>query len=75
MHYVAIDLHKRYSVRSALNEQGQPTREGRVDGNHAAGFAQFIHGLEGPCKVEENRDAVFVVLAIGRKATKRNQPM
>jgi transposase len=51
MHYVAIDLHKRYSVLSALNEQGQRTREGRVDGNRAAGFAEFIHGLGEPCKI------------------------
>jgi transposase len=51
MHYVAIDLHKRYSVVSALNEQGQRVREGRIDGNRAAGFAQFIHGLGEPCKV------------------------
>jgi transposase len=51
MHYVAIDLHKRYSVVSALNEQGQRAREARIDGNSAAGFAQFIHGLGGPSKV------------------------
>jgi len=51
MHYVAIDLHKRYSVCSALNEQGQRTREARIDGNSAAGFAQFFHGLGGPSQV------------------------
>jgi len=51
MNYVAIDLHKRYSVASALNEQGQRTREARIDGNSAAGFAQFFHGLGGPSKV------------------------
>jgi len=51
MHYVAIDLHKRYSVASALNEQGQRTREARIEGNSAAGFAQFFHGLGGPSKV------------------------
>lgn len=41
MQYVAIDLHKRHSVLSALNEQGQRTREARIDGNSAAGFTQF----------------------------------
>ena len=51
MQYVAIDLHKRYSVVSALNEQGQRTREARIDGNSAAGFAQFFHGLGGPSQV------------------------
>ena len=38
MQYVAIDLHKRYRVVSALNEQGRRTREARIDGNSAAGF-------------------------------------
>ena len=51
MQYVAIDLHKRYSVLSALNEQGQRTREGRIDGNSAAGFAQFFKSLGEPSKV------------------------
>ncbi len=40
-----LDLHKRYSVVSALNEQGQRTREARIDGNSAVGFAQFFKGL------------------------------
>ena len=51
MQYVAIDLHKRYSVVSALNEQGQRTREARIDGNSAAGFAQFFKSLEDRSKV------------------------
>ena len=51
MHYVAIDLHKRYSVCSALNEQGQRTGEARIDGNRAAGFAQYFRGLGGPSQV------------------------
>lgn len=45
MHYVAIDLHKRYSVISALNEQGQRMREARIEGNSAAGFAQYFKSL------------------------------
>jgi hypothetical protein len=44
MQYVAIDLPKRYSVMSALNEQGQRTREAQIDGNSALGFAQFFKG-------------------------------
>jgi transposase len=51
MQYVAIDLHKRYSVASALNEQGQRTREARIEGNSAAGFAQFFKGLGDRSKV------------------------
>jgi len=51
MNYVAIDLHKRYSVVSALNEQGQRMREARIDGNSAAGFAQYFKGLGGPSQV------------------------
>jgi transposase len=51
MQYVAIDLHKRYSVVSALNEQGQRTREARIEGNSAAGFAQYFKGLGEPSKV------------------------
>ena len=51
MQYVAIDLHKRYSVVSALNEQGQRTREARIEGNSAAGFAQFFKSLDDRSKV------------------------
>jgi len=51
MQYVAIDLHKRYSVASALNEQGQRTREARIEGNSAVGFAQYFKSLGEPSKV------------------------
>lgn len=51
MHYVGIDYHKRYSVCSATDERGQPVRERRINGNSAAGFAQFFSELGGPAKV------------------------
>jgi transposase len=51
MNSVAIDLHKRYSLASALNEQGQRTREAKIDGNSEAGFAAYFKSLGGPSKV------------------------
>lgn len=51
MHYVAIDLHKRYSVVSALTEQGRRTHEARIEGNSEAGFAGYFNSLGGPSKV------------------------
>jgi transposase len=50
MNYVGIDVHKRYSVLCALDEQGRKLKEARIEGNCACGFAQFFKGLEGPSK-------------------------
>jgi transposase len=45
MQYVAIDIHKRYSVVSALNEQGQRSGEARIEGNSEVGFAQYFKAI------------------------------
>jgi len=50
MNYVGVDIHKRYSVLCAVDEQGCRLREGRVEGNAADGFARFFSGLSGPSK-------------------------
>ncbi len=50
MIYVGIDYHKRYSVVSAVDPNGQRRQEARIDGNSAAGFAQFFAGLGEPCQ-------------------------
>src|SRR5437764_6964890 len=51
MQYVGIDYHKRYSVCSATDERGQSVQERRINGNSAAGFAQFFSELGEPAKV------------------------
>jgi transposase len=51
MNYVGIDYHKRYSVLCASNERGQELKRGRINGNVAAGFAQFFSELGGSSKV------------------------
>lgn len=50
MNYVGIDIHKRYSVLCALDEQGRKLKEARIEGGCASGFAQFFKGLEGSSK-------------------------
>ena len=50
MNYVGIDIHKRYHVLCALNEQGRKLKEARIEGNSVSGFAQFFNSLEGPSK-------------------------
>jgi transposase len=50
MKYVGIDYHKRYSVVCATDERGQQLKQRRINGNSAAGFAQFFAELG-----EENR--------------------
>ena len=50
MIYVGIDYHKRYSVVSAVDQNGQRCAEARIDGNSAAGFAQFFRSLNEPCQ-------------------------
>jgi transposase len=50
MNYVGIDIHKRYSVCVAQDEQGRRIATARIEGNAVSGFAQFFEGLEGPSK-------------------------
>ena len=50
MNYVGIDVHKRYSVLCALDEQGRKLKEARIEASSASGFAQFFKGLPGPSK-------------------------
>jgi len=45
MKFVGIDIHKRYSVCAAQDEQGRKLGVARVEGNTASGFAQFFQGL------------------------------
>jgi Transposase and inactivated derivatives len=51
MRFVGIDYHKRYSVCCATDERGQSVRERRINGNSAAGFAQFFSELGEPARV------------------------
>jgi len=51
MKYVGIDIHKRYSVCVAQDERGRRLGEARVEGNLAAGFAQFFRSLGGKSRV------------------------
>jgi transposase len=50
MNFVGIDIHKRYSVCTAQDEQGRRLAVARIDGNAASGFAQFFQGLGGDSK-------------------------
>ena len=45
MQYVGIDYYKRYSVLCATDERGQELKRRRINGNAAAGFAQFFSEL------------------------------
>jgi transposase len=51
MNYVGIDVHKRYSVCAAQDEQGRELGVVRIDGNSSSGFAQFLGGLGGESAV------------------------
>jgi transposase len=51
MNYVGIDIHKRYSVLVAIDERGRRLGEARVEGDLAAGFAQFFVSLGGKSRV------------------------
>ena len=50
MNYVGVDIHKRYSVLVVVDERGQELKRGRINGNEAAGFAQFFSSLQGKTK-------------------------
>jgi len=51
MNYVGIDIHKKYCVLCAQDEQGRKLREARIEGNTEEGFARFFESLEGRSKV------------------------
>ncbi len=51
MYYVGIDIHKRYSVCATQDEQGRRLHGARIEGNSASAFAQYLAGLNGPCKL------------------------
>jgi hypothetical protein len=42
MNYVGIDIHKRYSVVCALDEQGRKLKEARIEGNSEGGFCPVL---------------------------------
>lgn len=50
MNYVGIDIHKRYSVLAAQDEQGRKVKEARIDGNSVEDYARFFQSLEGPSR-------------------------
>ena len=49
--YVGIDYHKRYSVASAVDADGQRLAEGRIEGNRPEGFRQYFAQLPGEIHV------------------------
>ena len=51
MNYIGIDIHKRYCVCATQDEQGRKLGGARIEGNSASAFAQYLAGLQGPCKV------------------------
>lgn len=55
MNYVGIDVHKRYSVCAAQDEQGRELGVVRIEGNSSRGFAQFLRQFHGPAKVTLGR--------------------
>ena len=66
MNYVGIDIHKRYSVCAAQDEQGRELGVTRIEGNRGPDFGQFLRGLGGTSRVAIeacwNWGAVFEVL-------------
>jgi transposase len=51
MNYVGIDVHKRYCVCAAQDEQGRELGVVRIEGNTGSGFAHFLGSLGGPATV------------------------
>ena len=49
--YVGIDFHKKYSVASSVDENGQIGKESRIDGNTPAGFERYFGSFDSPCQV------------------------
>jgi transposase len=50
MNYVGIDIHKRYSVLAAQDEEGRRLKEARIEGNSADEYTRFFQSLEGPSR-------------------------
>lgn len=50
MNYVGIDIHKRYSVLAAQDEEGRKLKEARIEGTSAQEYARFFQSLEGPSR-------------------------
>jgi len=51
MNNIGIDIHKRYSVCVAQDEQGRRLAVARIEGNSVFGFAQFFKSLGGRSRV------------------------
>lgn len=50
MNYIGIDAHKKYSVCSAIDEEGELIHEARIEGNTPELFSAFVAALGGPCR-------------------------
>lgn len=50
MNYVGIDIHKRYSVLAAQDEEGRKLKEARIEGNSVQDYARFFQSLAGPSR-------------------------
>lgn len=51
MYYAGIDYHKRYSVVSIVNEEGELVREVRISHQYSGNFLRLLGGLDRPVKV------------------------
>jgi len=51
MFHVGMDYHKKYSIASAVDDQGGRVAECRFEGNTADGFRRFFENLGGPARV------------------------
>lgn len=51
MYYCGIDYHKKYSVVSMINENGQTVEERRIGHQNPALFEELLNGLDQPVKV------------------------
>ena len=65
MNYVGIDIHKRYSVLAAQDEEGRKLKEARIEGNSVQEYARFFQSLEGPSRA--------VLSAVQKALCKRGQ--
>ncbi len=50
-YYVGIDYHKRYSVASAVDEEGRREAEARIEGNNEMAFRTFFERFDGEVHV------------------------
>jgi transposase len=51
MYHVGIDYHKKYSVVTAINDDGERVLEGRIAPNTLEHFEAFFEQLGGPCRI------------------------